>query len=111
MSLPTGSRELFFFSWPHRVVCGAPPAMEGWSLNHWTAREVPKSQESFDSVCKAFFFFLKEALKKIRQNINNLKIYIVIKKKKILPDCFPKSLKQFILPPAGHVSAGSHLHM
>ena len=41
--------SLLFF-WPHRVACGilvplpgiepTPPAVEAWSLNHWTAREV-----------------------------------------------------------------------
>ena len=43
------SLSLFFF--PGLVACGIfvprpgikpmPPAVEGWSLNHWTAREVP----------------------------------------------------------------------
>ena len=41
----------FFFFWPHHGACGIlvprprvepePPAVEAWSLNHWTAREVP----------------------------------------------------------------------
>ena len=41
--------SLFLF-WPHSAACGilvpkpgiepAPPAVEAWSLNHWTAREV-----------------------------------------------------------------------
>ena len=41
----------FFFSWPQRVACGilvpppgtepVSPAVEVWSLNYWTAREVP----------------------------------------------------------------------
>ena len=40
------------FFWPCHVVCGilvprpgiepGPPALEAWSFNHWTAREVPK---------------------------------------------------------------------
>ena len=40
--------------WPHYVACGilvlqpmpetVPPAVEVWSLNHWTTREVPASQ-------------------------------------------------------------------
>ena len=48
----------FFFFWPCRVACGilvpwpgikpVPPAVEVWSPNHWTAREVPR------------FLFLKE---------------------------------------------------
>ena len=45
---------LFIYFWPCHTACGmrgilvprlgiepAPPAVEGWSLNHWTAREVP----------------------------------------------------------------------
>ena len=42
----------FFFFWPHHTACGTlvprpgiepvPPAVEAWSLNHWTPREVPK---------------------------------------------------------------------
>ena len=41
-----------FIYWPHLVACGilvpwpriepVPPALEVWSLNHWTAREVPE---------------------------------------------------------------------
>ena len=41
----------FVLSWLHHVACGilvpwpgiesVPPAVEAWSLNHWTAREVP----------------------------------------------------------------------
>ena len=41
----------FFIFWPHRAACGilvpqpgvrpGPPALEVWSLNHWTTREVP----------------------------------------------------------------------
>ena len=41
----------FFFFWPRCVLCGIlvpqqgirpmPPALEAWSLNHWTTREVP----------------------------------------------------------------------
>ena len=40
-----------FFFWPHQAACGilvpqpamapTPPALKAWSLNHWTAREVP----------------------------------------------------------------------
>ena len=47
---PFISLSLFFF-WLHCTACGilvprpgiepAPPALEAWSLNHWTAREVP----------------------------------------------------------------------
>ena len=43
-------QKFFFFFWPHLVACGilvpqsgiepALPAVELWSLNHWTAREV-----------------------------------------------------------------------
>ena len=38
-----------FFSWPHHMACGSflprdwaemPPAVEAWSLNHWTTKEV-----------------------------------------------------------------------
>ena len=42
---------LFLIFWPHHAACGilvpwpgiepAPPAVEAWSLNYWTAREVP----------------------------------------------------------------------
>ena len=42
----------FIFFWPCPTACGilvpppgiepAPPALEAWSLNHWTAREVPR---------------------------------------------------------------------
>ena len=45
------SSFLFFNFWPHHVACGLlvlPPGIEpmpsagiAWSLNHWTAREVP----------------------------------------------------------------------
>ena len=45
-----GAFCLFVF-WLHRVTCGIsvprlgmepmPPAVEAWSLNHWTTREVP----------------------------------------------------------------------
>ena len=44
---------LFLFFWLHHVACGIlvpqpgiepmPPALEEWSLNHWTAQEVPKA--------------------------------------------------------------------
>ena len=47
-------QSILFFSfifWPRCVACGilaprpgtepVPPAVEAWSLNHWTAREVP----------------------------------------------------------------------
>ena len=44
---------LFFFFWPHCMACGilvpspgiepTSPALEVWSLNHWTTREVPYS--------------------------------------------------------------------
>ena len=49
----TGSVFLFVFLivWPCRMACGIlvprpgiepmPPALEAWSLNHWTTREVP----------------------------------------------------------------------
>ena len=43
---------LFFSFWPYCALCGilvpqpgikpAPPALEAWSLNHWTTREVPQ---------------------------------------------------------------------
>ena len=46
------SRDIFFFFGPRYVACGilvlqpeiepVPPAVEVWSLNHWTAREVPR---------------------------------------------------------------------
>ena len=42
---------VWFFFWPHPAACGillsrpgiepVPPALEAWSLNHRTAREVP----------------------------------------------------------------------
>ena len=41
----------YFFFWPRCTACGilvprtgiehVPPALEAWSLNHWTTREVP----------------------------------------------------------------------
>ena len=45
-------RDFFsFFFWPHGAACGilvprpgmerVPPALEVWSLNHWSTREVP----------------------------------------------------------------------
>jgi hypothetical protein len=54
-SQSNGLRELtlflFFIFWPSLVACGilvpqqgikpSPPALEGWSLNHWTTTEVP----------------------------------------------------------------------
>ena len=43
--------SFFFFFWPSLVACGilvprpgikpVPPAVEVWSLHHWTSREVP----------------------------------------------------------------------
>ena len=50
----------FFFSfWPRQAACGnlvpqpgiepMPPAAEAWSLNHWTAREVPGDIELLSS--------------------------------------------------------------
>ena len=43
--------SFFFFFWPCHAACGilvpqpgiehVPPALEAWSLNHWTSREVP----------------------------------------------------------------------
>ena len=43
--------NFFFFFWSHCTVCGIlvpqsgieplPPALEAWSLNHWTVRKVP----------------------------------------------------------------------
>ena len=43
---------VLFFFWPQHVACRIlvpqpgiepmPPAMEAWSPNHWTAREVPR---------------------------------------------------------------------
>ena len=48
--LDSGYYFLFFFFWPHCVACGilvprpgikpTSPAVEAWSLNHWTAREI-----------------------------------------------------------------------
>ena len=45
------SVPILFYFWPHCVACGilfpwpgiepTPPALEAWSPNHWTAREVP----------------------------------------------------------------------
>ena len=42
---------IYIFSWPCHAACGilvpqpgnepAPPALEAWSLNHWTAGQVP----------------------------------------------------------------------
>ena len=50
-------QNFLIYFWPRHMACGilvpwlgiepAPPALEAWSLNHWTAREVP------------FFFFKK----------------------------------------------------
>ena len=43
--------QFFFFFWPRHAACGilfpwpgiehVPPALEAWSLNHWTPRKVP----------------------------------------------------------------------
>ena len=48
---PTLITHMNIFFWPHHVACGIlvprpgiwpmPPALEVWSLNHWTTREVP----------------------------------------------------------------------
>ena len=45
-------KKIFFFFWPHHAACGVlvprpgieprHPAVETQSLNHWTAREVPR---------------------------------------------------------------------
>ena len=47
-----GQNILKKFFWPYPVACGisvsypgiepTPPALEAWSLNHWTPREVPE---------------------------------------------------------------------
>ena len=47
------SDRLIFFFWPCHATCGilvpwpgmepVPTVLETWSLNHWTAREVPKT--------------------------------------------------------------------
>ena len=49
-SFPHPPQHLFSFFWPHSQACRilvsqqvvkiAPPAVQSWSLNHWTAREV-----------------------------------------------------------------------
>ena len=49
--LPSFFFFLSFLLWPHPTACGilvpqpgiepAHPELEVWSLNHWTAREVP----------------------------------------------------------------------
>ena len=46
--------SVFWFFWPSATACGtlvprpgiepAPPALEAWSLKHWTARDVPAAQ-------------------------------------------------------------------
>ena len=51
--LPCFLSVFFFFFWPLHAACGflvplsgiepVPPALEAWSLNHWTAREVSLS--------------------------------------------------------------------
>ena len=51
-SFPKSPLERFFFLWPCPSACGIlvpwpgmepiPSTLEAWSLNHWTAREVPR---------------------------------------------------------------------
>ena len=50
-------KKFLSYFWPGCKACGilvprpgiapAPPAVEAWSLNHWTAREVPDSRNFF----------------------------------------------------------------
>ena len=40
-----------------------PPALEGWSLNHWTAREVSEFLILMCVFCFLFVFFLAEVTK------------------------------------------------
>ena len=53
---------LSFFFWPHCMACRIlvpppgieptpTPALEAWSLNHWTTREVPPTVSSTPNVC------------------------------------------------------------
>ena len=56
--------SFFFFFWLHRAACGildpqpriepVPPAVEEWSLNHWTTREVPGTLFLKHQVCIFF---------------------------------------------------------
>ena len=58
--------SLFFCFWPCSAACGilvprpgikpAPPAVEEWNLNQWTAREVPPT-----TFCLFVFVFLRYA--------------------------------------------------
>ena len=56
------STSFFFFFWPLGLACGIlvpqpgieprPPAVEVWSPNHWTAREVPGLFLTDDAACR-----------------------------------------------------------
>ena len=55
-----GAFSLSFFAFPHGILVPWPginptsPALEAWSLNHWTAREVP-TKGPLDSAQQGFF--------------------------------------------------------
>ena len=71
---------LFFFFWPRHAACGilasrpgikpVPPALEAWSLNHWTAREV---QEILLFIVHTFLFDYVYVC--CPQNKSNINIY------------------------------------
>ena len=72
----------FFFFWPCRTACGIlvpqpgikpmPPAVEAWSLNHWTAREVPV----LHSLLPFLFSFWKKVQMLPRYKSNSLQAFI-----------------------------------
>ena len=64
--LPSHASYFFFFFWPRRAACGIlvprpgiepmPPALRAWSLNHWTASEVPS--QLFFFLINSFILFI-----------------------------------------------------
>ena len=78
---------LFIYFWPHRRAwCGilvfwpgmepATPALQVWSLNHWTAREVPHSK-LFKK--KALIFCVRKRWARVRLLTVTFKRWCVVK--------------------------------
>ena len=59
---------LFFLTAPHGILVSqpgielAPPAMEMWSLHHWTTKESPKADPNLNLHCQAPFLASHETL-------------------------------------------------
>ena len=76
----------FLLFWPHHAACGilvpqpgikpVTPAMEVWSLNHWTSREVPKIDFKIKTVTRdkeGHYIMIKGAIQE--EDVTTVNIY------------------------------------